>query len=168
MTNRRRDWNAVTINKLWQLRSIRRNFLFPISAISHPAAAISHTQKINRSHDSLRAVLTQSAKVWTHRVRRPPFWLIVTALDPNCYLPVINIGLTSHRIYEINIWSVMLSMILFLVYVRGCWQSFTCSVRGCHVIHYDVTWIQILYVARRLLLGNSVKGCDKKIVRSSW
>ena len=34
------------------------------------------------------AVLTQSAKVWTHRVRRPPFWLVVTALDRNRYLPV--------------------------------------------------------------------------------
>ena len=34
------------------------------------------------------AVLTQPAKVCTHRVRRPPFWLIVTALDRNRYLPV--------------------------------------------------------------------------------
>ena len=34
------------------------------------------------------AMLTQSAKVWTHRIRRPPFWLIVTALDRNRYLPV--------------------------------------------------------------------------------
>ena len=34
------------------------------------------------------AVLTQPAKVYTHRVRRPPFWLIVTALDRNRYLPV--------------------------------------------------------------------------------
>ena len=30
----------------------------------------------------------QSAKVCTHRVRRPPFWLILTALDRNRYLPV--------------------------------------------------------------------------------
>ena len=46
---------AMTYFLVWQLRSIRRNFLFPISAISHPAAAVSHTQKINRSNDSLRA-----------------------------------------------------------------------------------------------------------------
>ena len=38
--------------------------------------------------DKRGAVLTQSAKVCTHRVRRPPFWLIVTALDRNRYLPV--------------------------------------------------------------------------------
>ena len=30
----------------------------------------------------------------------------------------------------------------------------------------DVTWI--LIVVRLLLLGKSVKGCDKKIVSSSW
>ena len=40
---------------VWQLRSIRLNFLIPISAIFDPAAAVSHTQKINRSHDSLHA-----------------------------------------------------------------------------------------------------------------
>ena len=34
------------------------------------------------------AMLTQSAKVWTQRVRRPPFWLIVTAVDRNRSLPV--------------------------------------------------------------------------------
>ena len=37
------------------------------------------------------AMLTQFAKVWTHRVRRPPFWLIVTALDRNRSLPVIGV-----------------------------------------------------------------------------
>ena len=31
----------------------------------------------------------RSVIVWTHRVRRPPFWLIVTALGCNCYLSVI-------------------------------------------------------------------------------
>ena len=35
------------------------------------------------------AVVTHSAIVWTHRVRRPPFWLIVTALDHNCCLHVM-------------------------------------------------------------------------------
>ena len=34
------------------------------------------------------AMLTQSTKALTHRVRCPPFWLIVTVLDRNCYLPV--------------------------------------------------------------------------------
>ena len=38
--------------------------------------------------DERGAVLTQSAKGCTHRVPRPPFWLIVTALDRNRYLPV--------------------------------------------------------------------------------
>ena len=33
----------------------------------------------------------QSAKFWTHRVGRPPFWLIVTALDRKCYLPVLRV-----------------------------------------------------------------------------
>ena len=37
-------WNAVTINNAWQLRSIRRNFLLPKSAISDHAVAVSHIQ----------------------------------------------------------------------------------------------------------------------------
>ena len=41
---------------------------------------------------------------------------------------------------------------------------------GYYVIHYDVTWI--LKVARRLLLGKSVKGCDRKnsqlVMIDSW
>ena len=41
---------------------------------------------------------------------------------------------------------------------------------GYYVIHYDVTWI--LKVARRLLLGKSVKGCDRKnsqlVIIDSW
>ena len=81
---------------VWQLRSIRRNFRIPISAISDPAAAVSHTKKsigpmslsMRNMDDGRGAVLTQSAKVCTHRVRRPPFWLIVTALNRNRYLPV--------------------------------------------------------------------------------
>ena len=36
----------------------------------------------------------------------------------------------------------------------------------CYVTHYDVTWIVI--VARRLFMGKYVKGCDKKIISSSW
>ena len=42
--------------------------------------------------DGQGVVLTQSAKVCTHRVRRPPFWLIVTALDRNRYLPVPRVS----------------------------------------------------------------------------
>ena len=47
------------------------------------------TLSMRNMNDGRGAVLTQSAKVCTHRVRRPPFWLIVTALDRNRYLPVI-------------------------------------------------------------------------------
>ena len=70
------------ISKAWQLRSIRRNFLIPISAISDM------TLSMHNMEDERGAVLTQSAKVWTHRVRPPPFWLIITALDRNRYLPM--------------------------------------------------------------------------------
>ena len=49
------DLNAVTINKTYQLRSIRRIFFLPKSAISDLAAADFHTKNINRSHDSFRA-----------------------------------------------------------------------------------------------------------------
>ena len=42
----------------------------------------------------------------------------------------------------------------------------SCVCSGCDVIHHDVT--RILIVARRLLLGMSVKGCDKKVSSSWW
>ena len=47
------------------------------------------TPSMRNMDDGRGAVLAQSAKVCTHRVRRPPFWLIVTALDRNRYLPVL-------------------------------------------------------------------------------
>ena len=95
---------SMTYFLFWQLRWIRRNFLPPKSAISDHAVAVSHTEK-NRSHDSprvqyrwrTRCVLTQSAIVWTHHVGRPPFWLIVTALDRNGYLPVLSQGDVRRR-----------------------------------------------------------------------
>ena len=49
------------------------------------------TLSMRNMDDGQGAVLTQSAKVCTHRVRRPPFWLIVTALDRNRYLPVYKV-----------------------------------------------------------------------------
>ena len=51
------------------------------------------------------AVLTQSAKVCTHRVRRPPFWLIVTALDRNRYLPVSKRGCMCGRPHGQRFWT---------------------------------------------------------------
>ena len=47
------------------------------------------TLSMRNMDDGRGAVLTQSAEVCTHRVQRPPFWLIVTALDRNRYQPVI-------------------------------------------------------------------------------
>ena len=49
---------AVTINDLFPGVTVTINspkFSLPDICISHPAAAVSHTQKINRSHDSFRA-----------------------------------------------------------------------------------------------------------------
>ena len=43
------------------------------------------------------AVLTQSVLVWTQRVRHPPFWLIISAFDHNCYPPV-TIAPPNHAI----------------------------------------------------------------------
>ena len=51
------------------------------------------TLSMRNMNDERGAVLTQSAKVCTHRVRRPPFWLIVTALDRNRSLPVCIDGI---------------------------------------------------------------------------
>ena len=85
--NRRRDWNAVTINKPWQLRSIRRNFLFPISTISHPTAAVSHTQKINQSHDSLRAQYGRRTRCHVDTIRESlnsPCSASAILIDRNC------------------------------------------------------------------------------------
>ena len=85
--NRRRDWNAVTINKPWQSRSIRRNFLVPISATSHPAAAVSHNQKINRSHDSLRAQYGRRTRCRVDTIRESlnsPCSASVILIDGNC------------------------------------------------------------------------------------
>ena len=54
------------------------------------------TLSVRNMDDERGAVLTKSAKAWTHRVRRPPFWLIVTALDRNRYLPVTFIRSMFH------------------------------------------------------------------------
>ena len=80
--------NGVTINKTWQLRSIRHNFFLPKSAISDlllrisiPKISIGPMTHSGRNMDGERcAALTQSAIVWT-----PPFWLVVTVLGRNCY-----------------------------------------------------------------------------------
>ena len=53
------------------------------------------TLSMRNMDDERGAVLTQSAKVCTHSVQRPPFWLIVTALDCNRYLPVNTVPVTT-------------------------------------------------------------------------
>ena len=58
------------------------------------------------------AVLTQSAKVCTHRVRPPPFWLIVTALDRNRYLPAIYIPW-----WDLDSSCVGITLVLWCTYV---------------------------------------------------
>ena len=65
-----------------QYPTLPLQFLTPKKSISPM------TLSVRNMDDERGAMLTQSAKVWTHRVRRPPFWLIVTALGRNRSLPV--------------------------------------------------------------------------------
>ena len=72
-----------------------RNLQYPTLLLRFPISKKSiGTMTLSMCNmDSERgAVLTQSAIVWTLRVRRPPFWLIVTVLDRNCYLPMIHMS----------------------------------------------------------------------------
>ena len=78
---------SMTYFLVWQLRSIHRNFLFPISAISHQAAAVSHTQKINRSHDSLRAQYGRRTRCHVDTIRESlnsPYSASAILIDRNC------------------------------------------------------------------------------------
>ena len=70
------------------------------------------TLSMRNMDDERGAVLTQSAKVCTHRVRRPPFWLIVTALDRNRYLPVIMVINTVLTVEFTTEWNKMDQRIL--------------------------------------------------------
>ena len=74
-----------------QYPTLPLQFLTPKKSISPM------TLSVRNMDDERGAMLTQSAKVWTHRVRRPPFWLIVTALDRNRSLPVIRMQLPLSR-----------------------------------------------------------------------
>ena len=92
---------AVTINDLFPGVTVTINsqkFSHPdICNIRPCRCSFSHLKKsigpmtlsMRNMDDGRGAVLTQSAKVCTQCVRRPPFWLIITALDRNRYLPVL-------------------------------------------------------------------------------
>ena len=95
---------SMTYFLFWQLRWIRRNFLPPKSAISDHAVAVSHAEKIDPM--TLRGcnIGGERGAYWhnqrlseLYHVGRPPFWLIVTALDRNGYLPVLSQGDVRRR-----------------------------------------------------------------------
>ena len=101
-------YSAVTINDLFPVLTVTMNspkFSPPeICNIRRCCCGFSRRKKIDPM--TLRgcniggergAVLTQSAIVWTHHVGSPPFWLIVTALDRNGYLPVFSQGDVRRR-----------------------------------------------------------------------
>ena len=76
-----------------------------ISAVHSGKKSIGSMTLSRRNMDGERgAVFTQSAIVWTHRVQLSPFWLILTALDPNCYLPVITVCAVSVQIWAQSCW----------------------------------------------------------------
>ena len=111
---------------VWQLRSIRRNFLFPKSAISDSAIAVSYVQKstgpmtLRAPVDGERgALLTQSKIVWTLRVRCPPFWLIITALDRNCCLAVIMKAFEHLGVHTCAEWCWRIQKVLSVYKI--CW-----------------------------------------------
>ena len=100
-------YSAVTINDLFPVLTVTMNSpkFSPPEICNIRPCCCGFSRRKNRSHDSPRAqyrwrtrcVLTQSAIVWTHHVGRPPFWLIVTALDRNGYLPVLCQGDVRRR-----------------------------------------------------------------------
>ena len=76
------QFTEIFSSRYLQYPTLPLQFLTPKKSIGPMTLSV-------RNMDGERgAMLTQSAKVWTHRVRRPPFWLIVTALDRNRSLPV--------------------------------------------------------------------------------
>ena len=82
---------SMTYFLVWQLRSIRRNFLIPISTISDPAAAVSHTQKINWSHDSLHAQYGRRTRCRVDTIREclnSPCSASAILIDRNCAWPL--------------------------------------------------------------------------------
>ena len=92
--NRCRDWNAATINKAWQLRSIRRNVLLK-SAIFDLAAVVFHPKYqwvlwlSGRNMGSERgSVLTQSAIVWFLK----PCWKNHVELPISVIIQISDIG----------------------------------------------------------------------------
>ena len=95
LTGTREDRKSVRRNE-------RRASPYKMYPSWYPKNSIGPTTLAGCNMDSERdAVLTQSAIVWTHRVRRPPFCLTVTALDRNCNLPILKplaqIGVISHQ-----------------------------------------------------------------------